>query len=61
MASSIALYGGAITDAIVGGDLAKLKDLEAQAEAHLKTYGDVPTLLALLNVEISKLERGGKY
>jgi hypothetical protein len=61
MASSIALYGGAITDAIAGGDLAKLQGLKAEAEDHLKQYGDVPTLLALLKVEIAKLEGRGKY
>ena len=61
MASSTALYGGAITDALAAGDLAKLQSLQAQAEDHLKHYGDIPTLLALLKVEIAKLEGGGKY
>lgn len=60
MASSTALYGGAITDALSAGDLAKLKDLKSQAEAHLKEYGDIPTLLSLLKVEISKLEGRGR-
>jgi hypothetical protein len=52
----VPLYGQAITDAIVGGDLATLERLRDQAEAHLKEYGDIPTLLALLKVEIAKLE-----
>lgn len=52
---SIMPYGAAITDAIKSGDLAKLKAAEAAAEAHLKQYGDIPTLLALLKVEIAKL------
>jgi ATP/maltotriose-dependent transcriptional regulator MalT len=56
MASSTALYGGAITDALAAGDLAKLQSLQTEAEAHLKNYGDIPTLLALLKIEIAKLE-----
>ncbi|PVM88864.1 DUF1843 domain-containing protein [Caulobacter radicis] len=52
-------YGVAVTDAIASGDLSRLKEAEAAAEAHLAQYGDVKTLLALLNVEIAKLE-GGK-
>ena len=56
----IVLYGVPITEAIAKGDLGDLQRLEAQAEAHLKEYGDVPTLLALLKVEIAKLEGGAK-
>ncbi|MBO9710168.1 MAG: DUF1843 domain-containing protein [Caulobacter sp.] len=56
----IVLYGQTITDGIAKGDLAELQRLEAQAEAHLKEYGDIPTLLALLKVEIAKLEGRAK-
>jgi len=57
---SIKPYGVAVTDAIASGDLSRLKEAEAAAEAHIKEYGDVVTLLALLKVEISKLEGGAK-
>lgn len=53
---SIMPYGVAITDAIASGELAKLKAAEQAAEQHLQQYGDIPTLLALLKVEIAKLE-----
>ena len=53
---SIKPYGVAVTDAIASGDLARLKEAEAAAEAHLAVYGDIPTLLALLKVEIAKLQ-----
>ncbi len=53
---SIKPYGVAVTDAIASGDLARLKEAEAAAEAHLAEYGDIPTLLALLKVEIAKLQ-----
>lgn len=56
MANNRALYGGAITDAIASSDLDNLRKLEAEAEAHLKKYGDVPTLLSLLKLEIAKLQ-----
>ncbi len=49
-------YGVAVTEAIASGQLAKLKAAEQAAEAHVAQYGDVPTLLALLKVEIAKLE-----
>jgi hypothetical protein len=57
----IILYGQTITDGIAKGDLAELQRLHDQAEAHLKEYGDIPTLLALLTVEIARLEGGAKY
>jgi hypothetical protein len=53
------LYASAITDAIVGGDLDQLRKLQDLAEAHLKEYGDIGTLLTQLKVEIAKL--GKKY
>ncbi len=56
---SIKPYGVAVTDAIASGELARLKEAQVAAEAHLAEYGDIPTLLALLKVEIAKLERRG--
>ncbi len=50
------LYGAAMTQGIANGQLAELQRLAAEAEAHVAQYGDVPTLLALLKVEIAKLE-----
>jgi hypothetical protein len=55
---SIKPYGVAVTDAIASGELARLKEAEAAAEAHVAEYGDIPTLLALLKIEIAKLEAG---
>ncbi|AYV47779.1 DUF1843 domain-containing protein [Caulobacter flavus] len=54
-------YGVAVTDAIASGDLSRLKEAEAAAQAHLDEYGDIPTLLALLKVEIAKLEGKKSY
>ncbi|ASG22575.1 MULTISPECIES: DUF1843 domain-containing protein [Nitrospirillum] len=56
MSSVHTLYGVAITDAIAKGDLAELKKLAAEAEAHVQQYGDVPTLLTHLKLEIAKAE-----
>lgn len=53
---SIMPYGVAITEAIASGELAKLKAAQAAAETHLAQYGDIPSLLAVLKVEIAKLE-----
>jgi len=49
-------YGVAIQQAIAKGDLAHMKTVAAEAEAHLKEYGDIRSSLALLKVEIAKLE-----
>ena len=57
---SIKPYGVAVTDAIASGELARLKEAEAAAEAHIKEYGDIPTLLALLKIEIAKLQGAAK-
>ncbi|MEA1652596.1 DUF1843 domain-containing protein [Nitrospirillum sp. BR 11164] len=56
MSSVHILYGGAITEAIAKGDLTELKKLAAEAEAHVQQYGDVPTLLTHLKLEIAKAE-----
>jgi len=53
-------YGVAIQQAIASGELAKMKSVAAEAEAHLKEYGDVRSALALLHVEIAKLEHKKK-
>ncbi|CBS90163.1 DUF1843 domain-containing protein [Azospirillum lipoferum] len=50
------MYMATMTDAIAGGDLATMKQVAAEAEQHLATYGDVPGLLQLLKVEIAKAE-----
>lgn len=49
-------YGVAIQQAIAGGELAHMKSVAAAAEEHLKQYGDVRSALALLQLEIAKLE-----
>ena len=55
---SIKPYGVAISDAIVSGDLAKMKEVAAAAEQHLAEHGDVAGVLNLLKVEIAKAEAG---
>ncbi|MFT4253743.1 MAG: DUF1843 domain-containing protein [Caulobacter sp.] len=57
MSSFRPLYAVTITDAIATGDLDTLKKLEAEAEAYLSEYGNVPALLAALKVEIAKAEK----
>ncbi|GEM_PF-1044683 len=54
-------YGVAVTDAIASGELARLKEAHAAAEAHLAEHGDVATALALLKLEIAKLEAKSSY
>ncbi|PXA87352.1 DUF1843 domain-containing protein [Caulobacter sp. D4A] len=56
MSSFRPLYAVTITDAIASGEIEQLKKLAAEAEAHIQQYGDVPTLLAALKIEIAKLE-----
>ncbi|ALG72498.1 hypothetical protein VY88_32810 [Azospirillum thiophilum] len=50
------MYMATITDAIAKGDLAQMKTLQSQAEEVLTAYGDIPTALQLLKVEIAKAE-----
>ncbi len=50
----VMLYGPAMTEAIAGGDLAKMKEVAAAAEKHLADHGDIPRLLQLLKIEIAK-------
>jgi hypothetical protein len=56
---TIPLAGGAIQQAIVIGDLAKMKAVAAQAQQHLAEYGDVRAALEVLKIEIAKLEVPG--
>lgn len=54
----IYMYAAAMTEAIASGEVSEMRRLAAEAEAHLAQYGDIPRLLALLKVEIAKLEAG---
>lgn len=49
-------YGVAIQKAIATGDLARMKAVAVTAQRHLARFGDVPTALVALNIEIAKLE-----
>ncbi|HEX4303471.1 MAG TPA: DUF1843 domain-containing protein [Rhizomicrobium sp.] len=49
-------YGVAIQQAVVSGNLKNMKAVAKAAEQHLAQYGDVGTSLALLKMEIAKLE-----
>jgi len=49
-------YDMAIQQAIVSGDLAKMKAAARDAEQYLADHGDVAGALAALKVEIAKLE-----
>ncbi|BEU72028.1 hypothetical protein MAFF211271_15830 [Ralstonia syzygii subsp. indonesiensis] len=50
-------YGVAIHDAIVGGDLKKMKALLSHAETVLDEQGDLRTAVELLRLEIARAER----
>jgi hypothetical protein len=51
---SVEPYGPPIQEAIAKGDLAKMKQLAAEAEHHLQQAGDVRVALEYLKVEIAK-------
>jgi hypothetical protein len=53
------LYGAVIHKSAAGGNLADMKKVAAEAEAHLKSYGDVSAALEALKIEIAKLEGKG--
>jgi hypothetical protein len=53
------IYGVAIQQAAVSGDLAKMREIRAQAEAHLANHGDVSAALEMLKAEIAKAEAKG--
>ncbi len=50
------MYAHAIHGAVAGGNLAEMKKVAAEAEAHLKSHGDVGAALEALKIEIAKLE-----
>jgi hypothetical protein len=52
----IFLYAVPIHQAIATGDLATMKNIAAEADAHLATHGDVSAALEVLKTEIAKLE-----
>jgi Domain of unknown function (DUF1843) len=52
----VPLYGVTIHHCIAGGDLAKMKELAAQAEKYLADNGDVGAALEVLKIEIAKAE-----
>jgi phage shock protein A len=54
---AVVLYGPPIQDAIAAGDLARMKQLAAEAEEHLKQVGNVRAALEYLKLEIAKLSR----
>lgn len=51
---AVVLYGVPIQEAIAKGDLPRMKELAAEAEAHLKQVGDVRAALEVLKIEIAK-------
>lgn len=53
------MYMATMTEAMVSGDLSMMKQVAAEAEEHLATYGDIPRLLQHLKVEIAKAEANG--
>ena len=53
-------YGPPIQEAIAKGDLAKMKQLAAEAEQHLQQAGDVGAALEYLKIEIAKHEHKSK-
>jgi hypothetical protein len=60
MAMAVPLYAPPILEAIAQGDLARMKQLAAEAEAHLKQVGDVRAALEYLKIEIARASRGTK-
>jgi hypothetical protein len=57
---AVVLYGPPIQEAIAKGDLAHMKQLAAEAEAHLQQVGDVRAALEYLKIEIARASRGAK-
>ena len=53
----IPLYGVTICEAVVSGDLARMKEVAKQAEDHIAEWGNVPAALEALKLEISKLQK----
>lgn len=53
----IPIYGVTICEAVVSGDLARMKEVAKQAEEHLRECGNVPAAYESLKMEISKLQK----
>jgi hypothetical protein len=53
-------YGPPIQEAIAKGDLAKMKQVAADAEQHLQQAGDVRAALEYLKIEIARHEHKNK-
>jgi hypothetical protein len=56
----IFLYAATIHNSVASGNLAEMKKVAAEAEAHLKSHGDVSAALEVLKGEIAKHEKKGK-
>jgi len=50
------LYGVTIHDAILSGDLARMKQIAKEAEDYLQQAGHLPAALQALKLEIAKAE-----
>lgn len=57
---SVPPYGPPIQQAIAKGDLARMKQLAAEAEIHLQQAGDVASAHEYLKIEIAKHEHRAK-
>ena len=55
---SIPPYGKAIAEAVVSGDVDKMREAQQQADQYLQEYGNVSAALEALKVEIAKAEAG---
>jgi len=53
-------YGVAIREAVVSGDLERMKAAKKHAEDYLKEFGNVSAALESLRLEIAKLEGKAK-
>jgi hypothetical protein len=51
------LYAPTIHEAIASGDLARMKQVAAEAEEYLAKAGHLPAALQALKVEIARAER----
>jgi hypothetical protein len=50
------LYAATIHHCIAGGDVAKMKQIAAEAEKHVAEHGNVGAALEVLKAEIAKAE-----
>jgi Domain of unknown function (DUF1843) len=63
MEMAVPPYGESIQQAVVSGDLGRMKQVAREAEEHIREYGNVAAALEVLRFEIAKLEArqsGGK-